>query len=150
MRFEVSGPRDRPEELHIAADLDRLSLDVDGEAVRLARPARLEYDARTLRVRNADLTVGGSHLTIAGSLGDPAAAGLEATLQGSVGDFEFLQHFARPPAGGPLRVASRRTAPSPFASRRPDRSRRRFFRAPFNSATGVCRSRRRRRSLMPI
>ena len=98
MRFDVSGPRDRPEELHIAADLDRLSLDVDGEAVRLAQPARLEYDARTLRVRNADLTVGGSHLTIAGSLGDPAAAGLVATLQGSVGDFEFLQHFVRPPA----------------------------------------------------
>jgi len=97
MRFEVSGPRDRPDELRIASDLDRLSLDVDGEAVRLAQPARLEYDARTLRVRNADLTVGGSHLTIAGSLGDPTAAGLVATLQGSVGDFEFLQHFARPP-----------------------------------------------------
>src|SRR6185295_8471108 len=76
VRFDVSGPRDRPEALHIAADLDRLTLDVDGEAVRLTRPAGLEYDTRTLRVRDADLTVGGSRLTIAGSLGDPAAAGL--------------------------------------------------------------------------
>ena len=98
VRFEVAGPRDRPEELHVAADLDRLSLDVDGEAVRLAQPARLEYGARTLHVRDADLTVGGSHLTIAGTLGDPSAAGLEATLQGSVGDFEFLRHLAWAPA----------------------------------------------------
>ena len=106
VRFEVSGPRDRPEELHIAADLDRLSLDVDGEAVRLAQPARLEYGARTLRVRNADLAVGGSHLTIAGALGDPAAAGLEATLQGSVGDFEFLRHVRLGAGLRPLRVDS--------------------------------------------
>src|SRR4029077_20826885 len=95
VRFDVSGPRDRPETLHIAADLDRLSLDVDGEAVQLTHPAQVEYDARTLRVRDADLTVGGSHLTIAGSLGDPASAGLEATLQGSVGDLELLKRFAR-------------------------------------------------------
>ena len=98
MRFDVSGPRDRPEALRVAVDLDRLSLDVDGKAVRLTEPARLEYDARTLLVRNADLTVSGSHLTIAGSLGGPAAAGLVATLQGSIGDVEFLQHFIRPPA----------------------------------------------------
>ena len=96
MRFDVSGPRDRPEELRIAVDLDRLSLDVEGKAVRLAEPARLEYNARTLLVRNADLTVSNSHLTIAGSLGDPASAGLVATLQGSIADFEFLQHFIRP------------------------------------------------------
>jgi autotransporter translocation and assembly factor TamB len=109
VRFEVSGPRDRLEDLRLAADLDRLNLDIDGEAVRLAQPARLEYDERTLRVRDADLAIGASHLTIAGALGDPAAAGLVATLQGSVADFEFLQHFARqlpadhtelpPPAG---------------------------------------------------
>ncbi len=101
MHFEVAGPRDRPEELHISADVDRLSVDIDGAdgtaAVRLAQPARLEYDPRVLRVRHADLTVGGSHLTIAGALGDASAGGLEATLQGSVTDFAFLRRFIRPP-----------------------------------------------------
>jgi outer membrane protein assembly factor BamA/autotransporter translocation and assembly factor TamB len=110
IRFDVSGPQARPEELHIAADLDRLNLDVDGNAVVLARPARMEYDARAIRVRDADLAVGGSHLTITGSLGDAAPEGLVATLQGSVGDFEFLEHLVRPTA------ADHTTLPPPAGS----------------------------------
>ena len=126
LRFDVSGPRDRPEELHLAADLDRLSLDAGHEAVRLVHPARVEYDARTLRVRDADLTVGDSHLAIAGSLGDPASAG-SSHLQGSVGDIELLKRFARlPAADGPelpaadgtlvVRVSATGSLPAPILS----------------------------------
>jgi len=96
IRFDVSGPQSRPEALQIAADFDRVNVEVDGNAVTLARPARVEYQARAIRLRDADLAIGSSHLTVAGSLGDAAASGLVATLQGSLSDFEFLEHLVRP------------------------------------------------------
>ncbi len=93
--IEVAGTRDRPQDLRVTADLDRLTLDVDTQAVQLEGPTRVEYDGRVLRVRDLRLTTGGSILTIAGSLGEPASPGLTGTLRGSLADLAFVQRFAQ-------------------------------------------------------
>lgn len=95
--FAIAGRRDRLDALRIDADLERLTIDVDRQTVRLDPPARVEYDAAgALRVRNARLSIGGSRLAVDGSIGEPGSSGLDATLHGSVADFAFVQHFARP------------------------------------------------------
>ena len=142
MRFEVSGSRDRIEALHVAADLDRLNLDVDGEAVRLAQPDHVEYDGRNLGVATPTwrwaIRTSRSRAHRRCRVG-----GTRRDAQGSAADFEFLQHFARA-AGEPRRLAAAAGVIAP-ASMRPARFRRRSSRDRFRSATGASRSRRRRR-----
>ena len=95
--FEIAGRPDRPGALHVKADLEKLSVDIDRQAVRLADPAGFEYDGPdTLRVRHAALSVATSTLTIDGALGEPGSTGLDATLHGPAADFAFLRHLGQP------------------------------------------------------
>jgi outer membrane protein assembly factor BamA/autotransporter translocation and assembly factor TamB len=93
--IDVAGRRDRPQDMHVTADLDQLKLDVDTQAVQLEGPARVEYDGRVVRARDLRVTTGGSMLTIAGSIGEPASPGLTAVLRGSLADLAFVQRFAQ-------------------------------------------------------
>jgi outer membrane protein assembly factor BamA/autotransporter translocation and assembly factor TamB len=93
MAVDVAGTRGSLNDLRVTVAVDRLSAEVNNQAVTLTRPGGFDYDGRTVRVRDIELTTGTSTLRIAGALGEPAPAALRATLQGSLADFSFLRRL---------------------------------------------------------
>jgi outer membrane protein assembly factor BamA/autotransporter translocation and assembly factor TamB len=94
--FELAGTRDRPKEVRGTIDFDRLELAVDGQSIRLARRGQIQYDGHVLEARDVDFLIGGSMLAVSGSLGERAATGLNAALEGSLADLAFIQHLIGP------------------------------------------------------
>ena len=99
LRFEVNGTRDHLDELRGLVNFDALDVTVSGQAIRLVRPGSLEYDGRTARAGNIGFATGGSTLVLDGSIGDQAARGLTASLDGMLADFAFVRDLVRPTAG---------------------------------------------------
>ena len=98
LRFELNGTRDHLDELHGLLNLDALDVTVSGQAIKLVRPGQLEYDGRTARAGNIGLATGTSTLVIDGSIGDQAARGITASLDGMLADFAFVRDLVRPRA----------------------------------------------------
>jgi outer membrane protein assembly factor BamA/autotransporter translocation and assembly factor TamB len=98
LRFELNGTRDHLDELRGLVNLDALDVRVGGQAIRLARPGPLEYDGRTARAGNIGFATGSSTLVLDGSIGDQAARGLTASLDGMLADFGFVRDLVRPRA----------------------------------------------------
>lgn len=98
IRFESTGTRDRLAEAIATLDLERLDLEIDGQPVHLAQPARVEYARRTARADDIQLTSGTSSLMVTGAISDRPTERLSARLEGSLADFAFVRRLAGMPA----------------------------------------------------
>lgn len=94
--FELTGTRDRLADAHGVVTVDRVDVDIAEQAIRLARPGRIESDGRIVRVDDIALATGSSNLTVTGSIGESAARELTLTLDGSVSDFWFVRDLIQP------------------------------------------------------